>query len=198
MPTVQYKLQICSLSLATKVADGVSAYGDNGKDFSATDRLNAINRGRGTVYTQILMKLGAQAFIAQYPEFIGIDTGFVVANRGTYSKVRKIIKLATSLLTIEPVPEEHFLDAKFNPYSKWKGTASKPRFIEYMGSSGMVVEILDSSQSPPSTVTALYLAQPVDITAIADNGADLIEPYAWLDMIVDEAMKVLLTSQQVA
>jgi hypothetical protein len=188
------KFDIISIALSKVMGDEVTAATSAGNLFTQAVRENAINRARGTIFTQILMKAGLTQFIDQYPEFVSLQSLTFATPAGTVAVpagVRKVLKIYYNALVAEPVPAELILDAKYNTYSKWKGTTAKPVFLQYNN----ILEIL-GFVSGTTAATGLVLNDPVDIASAGAN--DIIEPYTWLDMIVMEAANILLKTQQIS
>jgi len=164
--------------------------------FDASEVLEAINRARGTVYTEVLTAMkDPQVFMDLYPEFNGMEALSIVTNVITKTAaIRRAIKImypsTNPTHIIEAVPIEQSLDAMFPAgYSKWKGTATRPVFIESTGSLSIIGITITG------TVSGIvnYLKQPVNVSS---GGDDIIEPYIWIDMIVAEAVKTLYRMKQ--
>lgn len=181
----QPKFDICSIALSKKIGDEVSSSSTNGDIWSANDRLEAINRARHWIYSEFLTRMGETQFMNLFPEFVGKKEN-VVISPAKAADIRKVIKLYISSVIIEAVPSEAIMDAKHNSASPWFGTATKPRFAE----NGDAIEIIGADT--PGTATALYLIQPVDIAGIGGANVDLIEPYNWLQHIIEKAFDIIM------
>lgn len=193
----QPKLDIVSIAVSKEIGDEVTASNANGNLFTAAERLSAINRARGNIYTQMLNQLGITKMIDLYPEFLGKSSLSISNSLLTKTAaIRKAIKLLYTnflqdKLIIEAVPAEQTLDAEFNIYSKWRGTENKLVFTETENT----LKILGATISS-GTADVLYLKQPEDIAGYGGANADLIEPYFWLDLITAEAVINLLRKKQ--
>ena len=177
-----------SIAVSTLVGDGVAASGTSGKVFSSNDRLVAINKARGDVYTKLLAQLGIDEFLRQYPEFIIVEASVTISPTKD-TRIRKVIKMwdTVSSLLIEEVPHRHFLSAKYNTFSKWYGTATSPRFHE----SGSAVTVLGLTLT---SATVEFIRQPLDIS---HGGTDITEPGIWRQMIAERSAEILLQTQQI-
>lgn len=190
----QAKLNLCSIAVSKVVGDEVSLATSDGNLFSAQERLSAINRARGTVYTTLLNRLGMRGFLNLYPEFIGNKTkqsvNNIISDKG--NDVRVTIKLYCKNIICEGIPAEQIYNAKYDEYSTWKATDKNPKFVEQ----GQSIMILGFTLLTTDNIDLLYLKQPVDIPAYSATDDDLIEPYIWLQAIINEAVINLFYTKQ--
>jgi hypothetical protein len=178
-----------TIAVSVIVGDEVTTSSGNGNTFSAADRLAAINKARGDIYTKLLKGMGIEEFIKQYPEFVGYEAAVTISPTKD-SRIRKVFKMydagGTNLI-VEAVPQRHYLSAKYDTFSKWYGSAGRPRFIEHDDE----VETIGISQV---SQTVEYLKQPVDVT---QGGSEIGEPISWRQLIIERAVEILLQSQQI-
>ena len=182
----QPKFNKISIGVSRYIGDEVSSANQNGRTFSANDRLEAINRARGLLYEKKLELLGIKEFMRLYPEFIKFAEAISLNPKP--DDVKKIIKLE-GVPIVEAVPEEHYLDSRDDQFSKWYSSEVKRRFYEYADK----VEII-GAEPQPEDIGAHYLAQPVDVSI---DGDDIMEPNYWIESIISIATKILLNTQQI-
>ena len=177
-----------SITIATSVltGDGVTTSSGNGKVFSASMRLVAVNKARGDVYTKLLAQLGIDEFLRQYPEFVGYEAAMTISPTKDV-RIRKAFKLYSGTYILEEVPKRHYLSSKYDTYSKWYGTATRPRFIEHDAA-------IETIGITATTAHVEYLKQPVDVT---QGGSEIGEPPSWRQMIAERAAEILLQTQQI-
>lgn len=182
----QPKLNIVDLDVSRKYGDEVSSAGTNGNVLSAAERLGAINRARGTVFTEIFNNMGMNDFLSAYPEFLKMGTGVSLSSLPL--EIRKVIRVLHNGELYLPVPGIHQADALNDPFSKW---SSGNYFIQLENK----VEFVGGGT--PSTATVYFARQPVDIAGFGGGNPDLIEPYTWLGLITAETVRVLLSDEQI-
>lgn len=195
MAVTQIKLNLCSIAVSKIIGDEVTSSSADGNLFTGLDRLEAINRARGNVYSKILNTTGISQFLAMYPEFSGTKTVTAptlntIPDKG--ADCRAIIKLYLKSMIAEGIPAEQKLNALYDNFSNWRATSTSPKFIEETQS----VVILGVSLSAEDNIIMSYLKQPVDISGYSPTGEDLIEPYTWLGLIINEAVAYLYYTKQ--
>lgn len=190
------KLNICSIAVSRIIGDEVSEASSHGTLFTATDRLNAINRARGDVYTEMLKSMGMRQFLELYPEFVATsDITFTSSVATKPAGVRRIIKAYYNSVIIEVAPVEVTLDALYNSYSKWYGSATYPVIVEWSDGGTNKLKIIGATIS--AAVSVLYLLDLIDLTGYDSTNADMVEPYAWLNIIIQGAAQYLLNTKQI-
>ncbi len=189
------KLNICSIAVSRIVGDEVSAATTEGALFSTTDRLNAINRARGDVYTEMLKTLGMRQFLELYPEFVATSSiAFTSSVADKPAGVRRVLKSYYNSQIIEVAPVEVTLDAMYNTYSKWY-SSTYPVMVEYSDSGVNKLKIINATIT--DSVTVLYLLDLIDLTGYDSTHADMVEPYSWLNIIIQGAAQYLLNTKQI-
>jgi hypothetical protein len=155
------KSNLVSIAVSKIVGDEVTSATSDGTLFTSADRLNAINRARGDVYTEMLKTLGQRQFLELYPEFVAtasITFASSVANKPV--GIRRIIKAYYNSQIIEVAPVEVTLDALYNTYSKWYST-TYPVMVEYSESGVNKLKIIGATIS--ASVTVLYVLDLIDL-----------------------------------
>jgi hypothetical protein len=190
------KLNLCSIAVSRIIGDEVSAATTDGTLFTSTDRLNAINRARGDIYTEMLKSMGMRQFLELYPEFVATsDIAFTSSVATKPAGVRRIIKAYYSSTIIEVAPVEVTLDALYNSYSKWYGSATYPVMVEYSDSGTNKLKVIGATIT--GNISVLYLLDLIDLTGYDSTNADMIECYSWLNIIIQGAAQYLLNTKQI-
>lgn len=188
----QPKLDIVSLAVSRRIGDQVSTSSTDGEVITAAQRLAAINRARGTLFTQLITQLGLRQFADTFPSFVLYEANVTVSPTKD-SRIHKAIKVVYNNIIAEEIPAEQIADAIGNQYSAWyTPTGGTLRFYE----ANNEIVVLGAGVGV-TTATVLFIQKPIDIAGYGGANADLIEPYEWLDMITDEAVRTILSGLQI-
>jgi hypothetical protein len=189
------KSNLVSIAVSKIVGDEVSAATSDGTLFTSADRLNAINRARGDVYTEMLKSMGMRQFLELYPEFVATASiSFTSSVADKPAGVRRVLKAYYNSQIIEVAPVEVTLDAMYNTYSKWY-SATYPVMVEYSDSGTNKLKIINATIT--ASVTVLYVLDLIDLVGHDGAYADMIECYAWLNIIIQGAAQYLLNTKQI-
>lgn len=180
----QPKLEYISIALSDDIGDSVTSLSANGEDYSAAQRLEAINAGRSIVFSTklALYKDDMVSFVTHYSEFLetvnlSVTSG-AVAKEGKY---RMVISMGSSTgKIITRLTPDKYYDAIHNPESNYAPTEDDPKYFETLTS----IKILGTTISGEETVDINFLTDPVDATI---GGADIIEPLSWRWEIIEAA-----------
>lgn len=200
----QTKLEYATLAVAKKTGDEVQGMvaSTDGETFSSEQRINAINGARQNIYNELYNSLQPEKFGDMYPEFITESANFViVANIGLVPDDAKFIysvRIRTantdpdsSSKDCKPIPKEVSYEAQYDTYSVYKADTNN---YKYFFVDPGHVKVLGSTIAN-GLINYIYLMDIVPVV-LDDDNEDMPDPYTWLQLIIDEATKILLTDQQ--
>ena len=190
------KSNLVSIAVSKIIGDEVSDATYDGVLFKSVDRLSAINRARGDIYTEMLKTLGMRQFLELYPEFIATsDIAFTSSVATKPAGVRRVLKAYYSAPPlIEVAPVELTLDAMYNTYSKWY-SATYPVMVEYSDSGTNKLKVIGATIT--GNISVLYLLDLIDLGGHDSSYADMVEPYSWLNLVIQGAVQYLLNTKQI-
>lgn len=198
----QPKLEFIDLKLARDIGDQVSTAGTNGFNFTAAQRLEAINEARHAIYLQSYLKYPPEQFADLFPEYrkiVTIDASSIEA--GGYEFVKPVniryvftvqYQKASGVKTTEKLEDEFYYDAKNNTYSIHKPSSTLAKWIDINGR----IEILFTSAVEASDkVNLLCLVIPDDAILGGEN-PDIKEQVIFRNAITDKALEIMKTGIQ--
>jgi hypothetical protein len=156
--------------------------------FTLQDRLDAINEARKKVYLDnfnLIKNIGE--FVIAYPEWKEYILNMTLATK--LDRIRTVLSMEKNGVIINRLPDEQYLEAKNNPYSKWKGSATEMWFSEF----DSYIEVVN--QPGITTANAFIYTQPVNV-ARGSREADIIDPEIWIPDIILKATELLEINTQ--
>ena len=177
MAETQPKLLWLHLQLAHLLSDDVSLGLTDGNRITFAQRSTAIYGGRGEAFRKLYDAYGnAFKFAELYPEYLVETTSLSTTAKGEDVKV--VLKIVNSDIVYEPIPVGKYINARYSYSNFNKGFEEIGQAIKLIGISPQ-----------PSTVTALYIKQPVDVTYVGPSysSTDIPEMTYLRNMILMEA-----------
>jgi hypothetical protein len=192
-----------SVELSKRVADEVTAYGDNGKLFTSVQRLRAINDARIKIYNVLLSKFGIEGFINTFPEFVveipatGSPASLpaVAANLGALpTAFRKFISVKLIRTTnsagtypCRKIPIEEYEELLLDPLASPHACSTSEYGYCPLGSNVRFFD--DGVNAIVGTYGGIYLKDIVDVT----YSTDAPDPYIWQSEVIETAAEILLS-----
>ena len=188
----QPRLEVLSIQLSRELGDSVAAIATAGDTYTAEMRIEAINRGRQTVYTKMLTAYQGNhaAFGHDYPELVTESIGITLTtNRGTNPTDMRFpfsVYLRASNPSLNAICHELDLDkyheGRYNSYSKFYPSATNMKYFPH----DTYIEIYGTTITT-GVIDVLYLK---NITDAVLAGADIIDPLNWFDQIIKESYEI--------
>jgi hypothetical protein len=157
------------------MSDDVATATTDGKRLTFVQRSEAITRGRYNAFLSIYAQIqDPHKFAELFPDYL-IYTSQTAA--ALDDSVHVVLKATVSNVTYEPIPVGKFITARGN-YSNFNG-------FEQIGNALYFSKL----SSQPTTVTALYIRCPVEVT-YTGSGTDIPEKTYMRSIILQEAVKI--------
>lgn len=155
------KLDILLKNLALELGDEIENPGDDGETYTFEGRLEAINRARGTVYTNML-----KAFNNNFDKFLKLYPEFVEVKRITFNSfiavkpedVRYCINGNVGALKFEPVKPGVLIESLTDTESLFYADSNNLKYFEYKDKI-----VLYGTATDPIELSMVCVLQPIDV-----------------------------------